>query len=785
MLTNTLRLRKAKRLLKKVNKLAPVMAEMSDHELQNQTAVLKEKLKNGKTLDDILPEAFATVREADKRVLGKFPYDVQVIGGIILHSGAIAEMKTGEGKTLVATMPLYLNALEGKGAMLVTPNEYLASRDKKELAPVYEWLGLSVSLAFNENQKETTPKMKRKWYGSDIIYTTSSSLAFDYLFNNLASSKEDQYLRPYNYVIVDEVDDVLLDEAQTPFVVSSSPTVLSNLYKITDNFVKLLEPDKDYVLKKDDQLFWLTAQGIKKAESFFKIDKLFSSENRSLYRHIILAMNAHLTMREGHDYLVVDGEAVLLDEDTGRLKKGVQVSTGLHQAVETKENLNVTPIQKTAASVTFPSLFSLFKKVSGMSGTVKVNEEEFLQTYNLKVVEIPTRVPVIRKDYKPEYFLTTRDKLMTAIDQVVEMHKKGRPVLLVAGSVENSEIISELLLNIGIPHNVLNAYNASYEAEIIKDAGQKNAVTIATNMAGRGTDIKLGEGVEELGGLAVIGTELLPKRVELQLAGRAGRQGNPGSSQFYISLEDSFVSANSTERQKKYYRRLIRRKSKGEKITTLRSPIVKLSLWMLRNRKEVLNELMRAITNKDETVLSLQRQNFYEWRDNVMHKEDLQPNIDQIIDQALNIYLEKEDLFEKFNLQYFINQHVTYEKIDLPDKQLSISELKKFLRKLCYEQLYKKEKVLINKEQLNQFYRQVMISSMDNCWIDQVDIIDKIKINSKQWSMTGHPQELIHNQVGFKAFKKFLDKVNLATFDNLMLSKIYTDKDGQLIVLFN
>ena len=788
MLTDRLRLKKARKLLNKINKLGPKMQAMSDEELQGQTAIFKKQLKEGKSLDDILPEAYATVREADKRILGMFPYDVQVLGAIVLHNGSIAEMKTGEGKTLVATMALYLNALEGKGAILVTPNGYLASRDKKELAPVYEWLGLSVSLAFAEekdSKKKITAKTKRKWYNSDIVYTTASSLAFDYLFNNLASSKENQYLRPFNYVIVDEVDEVLLDEAQTPFVVSSSPNVQSNLYHLADQFVRLLDPEVDYVFKKDDQLFWLTAHGIEKAEQFFKLDSLFSNESRSVYRHIILAMGAHLTMRRGHDYLVVKGEVVLLDEDSGRLKRGVQVSTGIHQAVEAKEKVELTKIQKIAASITFPALFALFNKVSGMSGTAKVNEEEFLQTYNLKVVTIPTRVPVIRKDYRPLIFLTTRDKLMTAVDDVVEMHKTGRPVLLVAGSVENSEIISELLLNIGIPHNVLNAYNAAYEAQIIKNAGQKNAVTIATNMAGRGTDIKLGPGVKELGGLAVIGTEMLPKRVELQLAGRAGRQGDSGSSQFLISLEDSFISSNSTARQKKYYRKLMKKKSKGKDITLLSGPRIRFSLFMLRTRKEDLNELMRSQTNKMEIILSLQRKNFYTRRDKIMKTDDLQKDVDRIIDNALDLYLEKQDLSDKSDLKYFINQHVTYQQVNVPDNLKTKKAIKDFLKELAYKILDEKKHVLINKKQANDFYQQVIISSMDGNWIDQVDRIEKIKVNAQQWGRSGRPQDLLHQEKAFEAYKDFLDKITLSAFDNLLLSKIFTNEKGQLVVVFN
>ena len=788
MINDALRLRQPKKILKKINKLAPKMKKMSDDELRNQTQIFREQLKNGKKLEDILPEAFATVREADYRVLGLYPYDVQVLGAIILSQGSIAEMKTGEGKTLVATMPLYLNGLTGKGAMLVTPNGYLAARDEGNLAPVYEFLGLTVSLAFLKDggeNKEPTPEMKRKWYGTDITYTTASSLAFDYLFNNLKSNKESQYLRPFNFVIIDEVDEVLLDGAQSPFVVSSKPSVQSNLYYLADQFVSLLDEKKDYVFHKDEKVYWLTAHGIEKAENFFRLENLFDTKSRPVYRHIILAMGAHLTMRKGHDYLVVKGKVILLDEDSGRLRRGVQVSTGLHQAIEAKEKVELTNIQKTAASITFPALFALFNKVSGMSGTAKVNEEEFLNIYNLRVICIPTHKPVIRKDKKPIIYLTTSDKLMAAIDYVVQLHKTGRPILLVAGSVENSEIISELLLNIGIPHNLLNAYSAAYEARIIKGAGQKGAVTIATNMAGRGTDIKLGPGVKELGGLAVIGTEMLPERVKLQLAGRAGRQGDPGSSQFFISLEDGFISENNTERQKRYYRKLIKKKKARKNITILRSPILKLSLRMLKSRVAAMQALGRVQTNKNELILSLQRKNYYDLRNKIMKQQNLHGRMGQIINQAINEYIKKEKIDNRDSLKYFINEHVTYNEVVIPPKVNDEQSINQYLRVLVYRMIEQKKKILINDKQLNDFYRQIIISAMDSCWIDQVDRIAKLKIESDGWQKSGRPQELIQHQAAFKLYLEFLDNIVVVAFDKLLLSQINVNKKGQLIVVFN
>lgn len=776
-------------LLKKINKLVPKMRKMTDEQLQAQTEIFRKKLQSGKKEKDILPEAFATVREADYRVLGMFPYDVQVIGAIILNEGAIAEMRTGEGKTLTATMPLYLNALSGKGAMLVTPNDYLAARDEEDLAPVYKWLGLTISKSFDEKLsregKKVSPIVKRAWYASDIVYTTASSLAFDYLFDNLATSKDGQYLRPYNYVIIDEVDEVLLDEAESPFVISSRPKLQSNLYDLTDRFVKLLKEKRDYRIKKDLQLFWLTYHGIKFAENYFRISNLFSEQNRELYRHIMLAMQAHLFMRKGHEYLVVRGKVVLLDEEDGRLKEGVQVGTGLHQAIEAKEHVKQTAVQKVAASITFPSLFSLFNKVSGMSGTVKGDQNEFLKTYNLKVYQVPTRKKVIRKDYPAKIYLTTSDKLMAAIHEVIKLHNEGRPVLIVAGSVENSEIISELLLNDGIAHNVLNAFNIVREAEIVKNAGQAGAVTVATNMAGRGTDIKLGPGVKEKGGLAVIGTEMLSSRVKGQLAGRAGRQGDPGTSQFYVSLEDRYISHASTGRLKKYYRKLMRKKKNGADIVQLGGIPLKVGLKMLRERVEVKGVMSRMQTNKYEVVLRMQRDHFYQQRKKIMYLNDLQDNINQYLKAGIDNYLSQRKNWTQAELRYLINEHFSYDYIkDLPTIS-SKKEIEKFLFELSQKILQDKAQILINREQLNEFFRQVILSAMDACWVDQMDYLSNLKLYVDKWNLAGYESDYIYQQRAYEAFEKMQKNIQNSIVDKLLLSPIHLTKEKKLVVVFN
>lgn len=710
--------RTIRRLLNKVNHLAPKMRQMSDAQLQQQTALIRKQVQDGKTLEQVLPQAYATVREADYRILGMYPYDVQVMGAIVMNQGNIAEMKTGEGKTLTATMPLYLNGLMHKGAFLVTPNDYLAERDETQLAPVYEFLGLSVSTAFRKSTDKrktgVTPKEKREWYGADIVYMTSSGFAFDYLFSNLAGNKDGQFFpKPFNYALIDEVDMVLLDSATSPFVVSSAPRVLSTMYKLADDFVVSLVPKLDYIVKRREKAVWLTYHGVRKAESYFRIKDLFDLQYRELYRHICLALRAHYFMKRDHDYVVRDGKVILLDETNGRLMKGIQVSSGIQQATEQKEGVDVTPLRKTAASVTFPSLFGMFNKISGMSGTAKVDENEFINTYNMKVVTIPTNKPVIRKDLPAKIYLTTSDKLLDALNQVVALHKQGRPVLLVAGSVENSEIISELLLNQGIPHNVLNAFNASREAAMVKDAGQEGAVTVATNMAGRGTDIKISKQVRKKGGLAVIGTELLAERVRLQLAGRAGRQGDPGTSQFYISLEDDFVTKAMTGRFQKYYRHKVAQKRAGKNISQLRGPRIRFSLWMLKNRVASAQENQRTQTNKYETTLRYQRATFYDERNRIIGLDDLQKTVNSWVDQGIDYFLDKHDHWDPVAIKRLVNHHFTYDAVDLPDGLDNHEQIRRYLKDLYHDIIKSKAATLITTEQLNEFYRKCLLTALD------------------------------------------------------------------------
>ena len=539
----TNKIRKLQRILNRIKKYKSKIAAMTDEQLADMTRVFKERLAQGSSLDELLPEAYAVICEADYRILGKFPYDVQILGGIALHQGYLAEMNTGEGKTLTATMPLYLNALTGKSTILVTTNEYLVLRDAEEMGQVYSFMGLTVAAGVRARQDEKISNdEKREIYNADIVYTTHSALGFDYLFNNLVTSAEDRFMREFYYVIIDEADFVLLDSAQTPLVISGAPRVQSNLYEMADFFVKTLEEDRDY--EAEEKKVWLTDQGVRYAEQYFGIDNFYGREYFEINRHVTLALRAHVLFLKEKEYVVAENEEIrLLDSGSGRMMPGVKLRGGQHQALEVKEHLKVSQENRSVASVTYQNLFLLFPKMAGMSGTIADASDELRDVYGVDVLVVPPNCPVIRKDLPDRVFQDADSQFRAAIDAACAVHSTGQPVLLVVSTIAETELVSKLLTNQKIPHNVLNANNAFWEADIIKEAGQMNAVTVATAMAGRGTDIKLGEGVEELGGLAIIGVGRMNNiRQERQARGRAGRQGAPGNSRFYISLEDEIVA---------------------------------------------------------------------------------------------------------------------------------------------------------------------------------------------------------------------------------------------------
>ena len=522
-------------------------AALSDDQLKANTQKFKDRLAAGATLDDILPEAFATAREGAKRVLGLFPFRVQIIGGIVLHEGNIAEMKTGEGKTLTATMPVYLNALTGKGVHVVTVNEYLSTRDATEMGELYNWLGLSVGLNLNSKNSDE----KREAYNCDITYSTNSELGFDYLRDNMVVYKEQMVQRPLNFAIVDEVDSILIDEARTPLIISGGAEKTTGLYIRADRFVKTLKADTDYKIDWPTKTISLTESGIRKAEKNFGLDNLYDTENTALTHHIDQALRANYIMLKDIDYMVSNGEVLIVDQFTGRAMEGRRYSDGLHQAIEAKEGVQIQDENKTMANITYQNFFRMYTKLAGMTGTAKTEQEEFREIYNMEVISVPTNKPVIRVDSPDVLYPTLDAKFNAVVDDIKKRHKKGQPILVGTVAIESSERLSKQLDDEKIPHTVLNAKNHFKEAEIIMNAGQRGAVTIATNMAGRGTDIKLGPGVTELGGLAVIGTERHEsRRIDNQLRGRSGRQGDPGSTQFYLSLEDDLMKRFGSERIK-------------------------------------------------------------------------------------------------------------------------------------------------------------------------------------------------------------------------------------------
>lgn len=604
-------------LLGKVKEECKKVKNLSDYELKNKTNEFKRRLSAGETTEDILPEAFAVCCEADYRVLGMFPYDVQILGGIALHLCYLAEMNTGEGKTLTATMPLYLNGLTGKSSILVTANEYLAIRDAEEMGQVYEFLGLSVKAGVTRDTNEKLDNdTKKEIYAADIVYTTHGVLGFDYLLNNLVHSKEDRFMRDFYFIIIDEADSVLLDSASMPLVISGSPRVQSNLYALADFFVTTLVEDEHYIV--EDNKVWLTDKGIEYAQRYFRIENLYSKENFDVLRHVVLALRAHYLMDKDVDYVVTDsGEIVLLDKSTGRKMNGMKLRGGSHQAIEEKERLKLSQEQRSVASVTYQNLFNLFPRMSGMSGTIADGKDELLEVYNKRVVVIPPRKPLARKDLPDKYFKTSEEQFDAVIKETVKRHNTGQPVLLIASLISDTEMLSKLLVQEKIEHSVLNANNAFWEAEIIKEAGQKNVVTVATSMAGRGTNIHLGPGVKELGGLCVLGVGRMGNtRDERQARGRAGRQGEPGVSIFYTSLEDDACEILGDEFLEKYI-------EKGKYIS-------KRKVKKLINKSQKIKSESSVFQRKNavdyDSVMQRQRTIMYKTRNDLLDGKSLDEN---------------------------------------------------------------------------------------------------------------------------------------------------------------
>lgn len=727
-----------KRVVKSLGKLADQVinledeiAKLTDDQLREKTEQFKKELseiedykKQEKYLDKILPEAYAIVREASTRVFNMTPFKVQIMGGIAIHRGDISEMKTGEGKTLTATMPVYLNALTGRGVHVVTVNEYLSSSQSEEMAQLYNFLGLSVGL--NLNSMDTN--QKREAYAADITYSTNNELGFDYLRDNMVTYKKDRVMRPLNFAIIDEVDSILIDEARTPLIISGEAEKSTTLYTQANVFVKMLKGEDDFSYDEKTKAITLTEQGIDKAERMFKIENLFDVKHVNLMHHINIALKANRTMFKDKDYVVDDGEIMIVDQFTGRTMPGRRFSDGLHQAIEAKEGLEIQNESKTMASITFQNFFRMYNKLSGMTGTAKTEEEEFRNIYNMTVTQIPTNRPIQRIDEADLIFASQKGKFDAVVKDVIELHKTGQPVLLGTVAVETSEYISQLLKKKGVRHNVLNAKNHEREAEIILNAGQKGAVTIATNMAGRGTDIKLGEGVVELGGLAVIGTERHEsRRIDDQLRGRSGRQGDVGRSRFYLSLQDELMVRFGSERMQSLMGKLGMNDD-----TPIESKMVSRAVESAQKRVEGNNFDARKRLLEYDDVLRKQREIIYGERNDIIEKDDVQDIVKDMIKSSLergvnyHFATNEEEIDFEALVQYIEDSYVPQDAIKVDDiRGRDYEDIVEIVLEKIKTQ-YKAQQEDFG-DQMSEFERMIVLRTIDRKWTDHIDTMDQLR----------------------------------------------------------
>lgn len=758
-------------LLGKVKEECKKVKELSDYELKNKTIEFKNRLSKGETTDDLLPEAFAVCCEADYRVLGMFPFDVQILGGIALHLCYLAEMNTGEGKTLTATMPLYLNGLTGKSSILVTANEYLAIRDAEEMGQVYEFLGLSVKAGVTRDTNEKLDNdQKKEIYAADIVYTTHGSLGFDYLLNNLVHSKEDRFMRELYYVIIDEADSVLLDSASMPLVISGSPRVQSNLYGITDFFVTTLVEDEHYIV--EDNKVWLTDKGIEYAQRYFRIENLYSKENFDVLRHVVLALRAHYLMDKDVDYVVTDsGEIVLLDKSTGRKMNGMKLRGGSHQAIEEKERLKLSQEQRSVASITYQNLFNLFPKMSGMSGTIADGKDELLEVYHKQVVVIPPNKPMARKDLPDKYFKTSEEQFDAVIKETVKRHNTGQPVLLIASLISDTEMLSKLLVQENIEHSVLNANNAFWEAEIIKEAGQKNVVTVATSMAGRGTDIRLGSGVKELGGLCVLGIGRMNNtRDERQARGRAGRQGEPGVSIFYTSLEDDVCEILGDDFLEKYI-------EKDKHISKRR-------IKKLINKSQKIKSESSVFQRKNavdyDSVMQRQRTIMYKTRNDLLDGKSLDENyLLSICEDNIKDFVKLNKKLDSYGVHRYVLDNLSYR---LQEMDESTKNQKDYL--IQYSKMAFNNKKKSIGDRFSEYCRLCTLRALDDGWVEEVDYLQQLQAaisgrSSAQRNLLFEYQR--EARISFEDMEKSIKK---AMIRNILLGEVSFGKDNEMIILY-
>lgn len=755
--------RKLTKIAKKVEGYANEMEALSDEELQAKTDEFKERYQNGETLDDLLPEAFAVVREASKRVLGLYPYRVQIMGGVVLHHGDVPEMRTGEGKTLTATMPVYLNALAGEGVHVVTVNEYLATRDATEMGELYSWLGLSVGI----NLAAKSSSEKREAYNCDITYSTNAEIGFDYLRDNMVVRKENMVQRPLNFALVDEVDSVLIDEARTPLIVSGPVSTETNqLYHRADSFVKTLSED-DYAIDTPTKTIGLKDSGIDKAEEYFHLENLYDIDNVALTHYIDNALRANYIMLLDIDYVVSEEQEILIvDQFTGRTMEGRRFSDGLHQAIEAKEGVPIQDESKTSASITYQNMFRMYKKLAGMTGTAKTEEEEFREIYNMRIIPIPTNRPVARIDHQDLLYPTLEAKFRAVVADVKERHEKGQPVLVGTVAVETSDLISKMLVQAGVPHEVLNAKNHFKEAQIIMNAGQRGAVTIATNMAGRGTDIKLGEGVRELGGLCVIGTERHEsRRIDNQLRGRSGRQGDPGESQFYLSLEDELMRRFGSERIKAFLDRFI----EEDNDVVIKSRMLTNQVESAQRRVEGNNYDTRKQVLQYDDVMREQREIIYAERYDVITAErDLAPEIKAMIKRTIERTVDSHSqLDRKESLDAILNFAKTNllpeDTISLHDiEDLNYEDIKDLLYDADLKNYDRQIAKLRDEEAVREFQKVLILMVVDNKWTDHIDALDQLRSSV---GLRGYAQNNPIVEYQSEGFRMFQDMIGAIEFD--------------------
>ena len=754
-------IRRLEKMADKVFKYEDQMAALTDDQLKAKTVEFKERYQNGESLDSLLYEAFAVVREGAKRVLGLFPYKVQVMGGIVLHHGDVPEMRTGEGKTLTATMPVYLNALSGKGVHVVTVNEYLSERDATEMGELYSWLGLSVGI----NLAAKSPMEKKEAYECDITYSTNSEIGFDYLRDNMVVRAENMVQRPLNYALVDEVDSILIDEARTPLIVSGANAVeTSQLYHMADHYVKSLDKD-DYIIDVQSKTIGLSDSGIDKAESYFKLENLYDIENVALTHFIDNALRANYIMLLDIDYVVSEEQEILIvDQFTGRTMEGRRYSDGLHQAIEAKEGVPIQDETKTSASITYQNLFRMYKKLSGMTGTGKTEEEEFREIYNIRVIPIPTNRPVQRIDHSDLLYASIEAKFKAVVEDVKARYQKGQPVLVGTVAVETSDYISKKLVAAGVPHEVLNAKNHYKEAQIIMNAGQRGAVTIATNMAGRGTDIKLGEGVRELGGLCVIGTERHEsRRIDNQLRGRSGRQGDPGESQFYLSLEDDLMKRFGSERLKGIFERL----NMSEE--AIESRMLTRQVEAAQKRVEGNNYDTRKQVLQYDDVMREQREIIYAQRYDVITADrDLAPEIQAMIKRTIGRVVDGHARVKQDEKLEAILNFAKYNL--LPEDSITMEDLSGLSDKAIKEELFQRAlKVydsqvskLRDEEAVKEFQKVLILRVVDNKWTDHIDALDQLR---NAVGLRGYAQNNPVVEYQAEGFRMFNDMIGSIEFD--------------------